>query len=74
MDTGSRMTIEINKSGYAIIELIDLNNKLIRTIHQGEIVAPSLRIETDTLGLSKGIYIFRLSLDGNIVQRKISIF
>jgi hypothetical protein len=70
----SKVTVEINKSGYATVDMIDLNGQVLKTIHKGKITSPTFKKETDMSGLSKGVYIFRLNLDGVITNRKISIF
>lgn len=70
----SLITIEINKPGYARLDLTDLNGRVIRNIYDEEITTPAFRKEEDLSDLSKGIYIFHLNLDGQLIHRKISVF
>jgi hypothetical protein len=74
VNTDSKVTVEINKSGDATLELLDLNNRIVKTIHRGVIEAQVFKKEVDVSSLSKGVYIFRLNLDGDIIYRKILIF
>ena len=66
-----KVMVEINKNGYATLDLIDLNGRLVRTIYSGIVVPVSLRKEVDVSDLSKGVYIFRLKLDGEIAFQKV---
>ena len=74
VSTSSKVTVEINKSGDATLELFDLNNRIIKTIHRGVIEAQVFKKEVDLSDLPKGTYIFRLSMDGDSMHRKILTF
>jgi hypothetical protein len=68
----SNVTLEINKAGYATLEMLDLNGRVVNVLHEGVIAAP-LKKEIDFAGQAKGIYIIRLNVDGVSSRRKISI-
>jgi hypothetical protein len=70
----SKVTIVINKTGYAILELIDLNGRVMKTIYEGKINFSGFKKETDISTLSRGTYIFRLNLDGKVSHQKVSTF
>ncbi len=72
--TNSKVTIEVNKTGYAILDLIDLNGKILKTIYNGKITSASFKKEIDMSGISKGTYIIRLNLDGKMAHQKVSAF
>jgi hypothetical protein len=67
-------TIEINKQGNARLDLIDLSGRVVKNFYDQAITSPSFKEEEDLSSLSKGIYIFRLNLDGQIIHRKVSLF
>jgi hypothetical protein len=69
----SKVTVEINKTGYATLDLTDMNGRLMRSIYQGEITHP-FKTEADLSGIAKGMYIFRLTVDGEAAYRKIFTF
>ena len=69
----SKVTVEINKRGYATVDLTDINGRLIRSFYNGKVVHP-VRTEADMSGLATGTYIFRLTINGEIVHRKIFTF
>jgi hypothetical protein len=71
--TTSKVTVEIGKSGYAVLDVIDLNGKTSRNIYKGEISATPFKTEVDLNGFSKGVYIVRLSLNGEIISRKLVV-
>jgi hypothetical protein len=69
----SSLNIEIGKPGFATLELTDTNGKKIQTIYNGEIRTVPFKKEVMLNGLSKGVYIVRLAIDGQISNRKIII-
>jgi hypothetical protein len=72
--SGSVITIEINKQGNARLDLIDLSGRVVKNFYDQAITSPSFKEEEDLSNLSKGIYIFRLNLDGQIIHQKVSLF
>ncbi|HPM29529.1 MAG TPA: glycoside hydrolase family 44 protein [Chryseolinea sp.] len=73
LEANSKVTVEINKRGYAMLDVVDLNGRTLKIIYQGEITS-SFKKEIDTNGLPKGMYIFRLNLDGKTANQKVSVF
>jgi hypothetical protein len=68
----SKFTWEINKIGYATLDLVDLNGRVVNVLHDGAVEVP-LKKEVDLSGCSKGMYIIRLTTNGVSTRRKISI-
>jgi hypothetical protein len=71
--TNSRITIEIHQAGDAIVDLIDVNGRILKTIYAGK-TSSSFKKEIDMVETFKGTYIFRLNIDGTIVYRKVFTF
>jgi hypothetical protein len=71
--TNSRITIEIHQAGDAIVDLIDVNGRILKTIYAGK-TSSSFKKEIDIVETFKGTYIFRLNVDGKIVNRKVFTF
>lgn len=68
----STVTLEVNKTGYATLEILDINGRVVSVLHDGMIDAP-LKKEVDLTGCSKGMYIVRFNVNGMSIRRKISI-
>lgn len=68
----SNLTLEVNKTGYATLEIFDIQGRVVNVLYDGTINAP-LKKEVDLTGYSKGMYILRLNLNGMSTRRKISI-
>jgi hypothetical protein len=71
--TNSRITIEIHQAGDAIVDLIDVSGRIVKTIYSGK-TSSSFKKEIDIVESFKGTYIFRLNVDGKIVHRKVFTF
>lgn len=67
---GASLKVSVNKSGHADISLLDVNGKLLSTLHRGVIKAAPFLKDVDTSALTKGIYFIRLKLDDQVVVRK----
>jgi hypothetical protein len=68
--TGSSLKVRVTKTGHAVIDLLDVNGKLLSNLHTGKIkTAPFLK-DIDTSVLGKGMYFIRLKLDEEIIVRK----
>ncbi len=70
---GSKATVEINKTGYAALSLLDVTGKIVNNVFSGEISIPPFKKELDLNGLSKGVYILKLSLDKEVSCRKVIV-
>lgn len=68
----SNVTLEMNETGYATLEILDVNGRVVNVLHDGMINAP-LKKEVDLTGCSKGMYIIRFNVNGMSTYRKISI-
>jgi hypothetical protein len=67
--SGTLLKINVNATGRGTIDLLDINGKVLRNIHKGE-MERSFYEEVDISGLSKGTYMIRLSIDNRIFTRK----
>lgn len=65
-------TFEINKPGYATLELLDLNGRVLNTIHSGTVSEPVKR-NIDLSAYPKGVYVVRLNLEGAVIHKRISV-
>jgi hypothetical protein len=72
VNPNSKVTWEINTTGYVKLEMLDLNGRVVDVLHEGIINGPVKR-ELDLSRHGKGIYIVRLNVDGVSTRRKISI-
>jgi hypothetical protein len=71
--SASKVTVEINTRGDAVLDLIDINGRLIRSIYKGKVAQP-FKTEVGISDLTRGTYIFRLMVDGKVAHRKIFTF
>lgn len=71
--SASKVVVEINKSGYATLDLTAVDGKWIRTIYKGVII-DSQQVVSDISNLAMGTYVLRLMLDGKVVNRKLFTF
>jgi hypothetical protein len=71
--TNSKITIEIHQAGDAIVDVIDVNGRILKTIFSGK-TSSSFKKEIDMTETFKGTYIFRLNVDGKIIHRKVFTF
>ncbi|MBT1697870.1 T9SS type A sorting domain-containing protein [Fulvivirgaceae bacterium PWU4] len=69
--SGSSLKVSVNKSGHAEISLLDVNGKLLFTLHKGVIKSAPFVKDVDTSALTKGIYFIRLKLEDQVVVRKV---
>jgi hypothetical protein len=68
----SNLSLKVNKTGYATLEVLETNGRVVDVLHDGVITAP-LNREVEVRGYPKGIYIVRLKIDGKSTHRKIAI-
>jgi hypothetical protein len=73
VSVGSKTTVEINKTGYATLHLLDAAGKTISIIYDGDISTSSFKKELDLNGLSKGMYILKLHIDREFFYRKVIV-
>ncbi len=71
--TNSRITIEIHKAGNATVDLMDTNGRILKTVYEGK-TSSSFKKEIDLSEISKGTFIFRLNVNGEIFHRKVFTF
>jgi hypothetical protein len=69
----SSLNIEIGKTGFATIEINDIQGRKIQNVYNGEIHTLPFKKEVMLNGFSKGVYIVRLVIDGQVSNRKIVI-
>jgi len=72
--TGSNVILQLNQRGHTEVVLTDLQGRLLRTVYKGEVVSPMLKKDVELSGLSRGVYIFRATVNGQTVNRKISVY
>jgi len=60
-----------NNAGQAKLVLYDISGKEIQTLFDGTTEAGINEINYNSFGLTKGIYFYKLDLDGKIITRKI---
>jgi hypothetical protein len=68
----SHVTLEVRKTGYATLDILDNSGRVVKVLHDGLIGAP-LKMQVDFTGYPEGIYIIRLKVNGTITRKKISI-
>lgn len=69
-----RFSVEVNKTGNAKIEMLDLRGSVIQQIHDGIIDTVPFRKDVDVSGKTRGAYLLRLNLEGGIITKKLFIF
>lgn len=69
----SSLNIEIGKTGFVTIEITDIQGRKIQNVYNGEIHTLPFKKEVMLNGFSKGVYIVRLVIDGQVSNRKIVI-
>lgn len=69
----SKINLVINKTGEAVIDMIDLNGKVTKDIYRGKINSAPFHKEVELSSISKGIYFVRLNLDGKFIAKKVLI-
>jgi len=72
--TGSKVILQLNQRGQTEVVLTDLQGRLLRTVYKGEVPTSMLKKDIELSGLSKGVYIFRATVNGQTVNRKISVY
>lgn len=70
----ARLTYEINRTGNAVVDLIDLNGRVVKRVYNGRVENTSFKSETELQDLSKGAFIMRLNLNGQSWQRKVFVY
>jgi len=60
--------VELASSGRLQIDVYDLTGRLVRSIDGGSLVEGSYQIRFDANGLSSGVYMYRMMLDGVQIQ------
>jgi hypothetical protein len=68
----SKLSLKVNKTGYATVEVLETNGRVVNVLHDGVIMTP-LNREVEVSRYPKGIYIVRLTIDGKSTHRKIAI-
>ncbi|MEO7988133.1 MAG: glycoside hydrolase family 44 protein [Chryseolinea sp.] len=70
---GSKITIEIHKAGNATVDLIDTNGRILKTVFEGK-TSSSFKKEIELSEISKGTFVFRLNINGEIFHKKVFTF
>lgn len=68
----SEVTVEINSSGKAVLILLNVNGKEIKSILNERLGSEGYKNTISLSDLPKGMYFLQLSLNGKIIHRKIS--
>ena len=68
----SNVMLEVNTMGYATLEILDNNGRVVKVLYDGQINAP-LKLQADLTSYLKGMYVIRLNVNGMITRRKILI-
>jgi hypothetical protein len=68
----SNVTLEVNTTGFATLEVLDNNGRIVKVLHDGVLNAP-LKLQADLTRYPKGMYFIRLKVNGMITRRKILI-
>lgn len=68
----STVTLEVNKTGYAKLEMMDMSGRIVNVLHDGVINAP-MKKEIHLATKAKGIYIIRLNINGVTTRRKLFV-
>ncbi len=68
----SKFFIEVTEKGYATVEILDVNGRVLNTLHERPIRAP-FKNEVDLTGYPKGLYILRVNVNGVSSSLKVSI-
>ncbi len=67
----TRIEFVAKKAGRAVLEVFDVNGRLIRTIFDGAVQANrNYHVDFDGRDLASGIYFYRLNLNGQMKTRK----
>lgn len=61
---------ELANSGKAILSLFDLSGKLIKTIAEGDYNPGAHEVQLNRDGMTSGIYIYSLVLDGQLIGKR----
>lgn len=65
-------TYEIREVGYATLELLDLNGRVLNTLYHGR-VNGLLKHDVDLSAFPKGVYVMRLKTEGHTIHRRIAV-
>ena len=60
--------VELNSSGRLQIDVYDLSGRLVRSINEGLLAQGRYQIRFDANGLSSGLFVYRMMLDGVQIQ------
>ncbi len=60
--------VELNSSGRLQLDVYDLSGRLVRSINEGLLAQGRYQIRFDANGLSSGLYMYRMLLDGVQIQ------
>jgi hypothetical protein len=60
--------VELASAGRLQIDVYDLTGRLVRSINEGLLAEGSYQLRLDANGLSSGVYIYRMMLDGVQIQ------
>jgi hypothetical protein len=66
----SMLKLSVNKTGNAVIGLLDVNGRLLSRIYAGRIKTVPFTKDIETSSLPKGLYFIHLKLDDKIIVRK----
>ena len=69
-----RLSLAINRTGNAELELLDATGNKVKDIYQGKIESVPFKRTEDVSSLSRGAYFLRLNLDGKVITRKVFLF